>query len=92
VSKSKHNGPNCPRKLFADRSRAASGALPDVAKGSTWVTGSPVELCDSRGVQGMGLANFAGSGAGWSVSIFCSAMTPPVGSLTMSDTTVFATL
>jgi hypothetical protein len=52
----------------------------------------PVARLPDAGLQGMGLANFAGSGAGWSVSTFCRAITPPVGSLTMSDTTVFATL
>ena len=138
VSKSKHNGPNCPRKLFAERPRALQDAPKPAAQGtpgtsaralivdglsssSIFATGdspgasgrrarAPGRDCCGRaqqsrfsdgrartaaseaGRQGMGLANFAGSGAGWSVSIFCRAMTPPVGSLTMSDTTVFATL
>jgi hypothetical protein len=42
--------------------------------------------------QGIRLANFAGSGEGSITSIFWSTTTPPIGSLTMSETTVLATL
>ncbi len=118
VSKSKHNGPNCARKLLAHASAASrsassrgrAGLGQDARDGlssssilSFWrpigvrswpPLRDPTRVRVGWGVrrQGMGLANFAGSGAGWSVSTFCRAITPPVGSLTMSDTTVFATL
>jgi hypothetical protein len=40
----------------------------------------------------IGFANLAGSGACSTVSSFCTAMTPPMGSLTMSETTTLETL
>jgi hypothetical protein len=40
----------------------------------------------------IGFANLAGSGACSTVSSFCRAMTPPIGSLTMSETTTLETL
>jgi hypothetical protein len=46
----------------------------------------------TKTTQGMRLANFAGSGEGSITSIFWSTTTPPIGSLTMSETTVLATL
>jgi hypothetical protein len=40
----------------------------------------------------IGFANLAGSGAGSTVSSFWRAITPPIGSLTMSETTTLETL
>ena len=59
-----------------------------------WASGGPSrrEPAAQLPQSGFFVANAAGAGAGSIGSIFCMAMTPPDGSLTMSDTTVLATL
>jgi hypothetical protein len=72
----KHNGAGTPRKPEACMGAAA---------------GEADRFTSARSYK-IGFANLAGSGAGSSVSTFCMASTPPMGSLTMSETTTLETL